>query len=147
MRQKFHIDFVKKSKIFFCISLGIMLVSLLLNIFVFPTLVDIQFTGGTIIKYSYGGDLKAKDIEKTANEAIGTIESLAKDKLTYSYSDNLAEKIESLAKDKITYSYSDNLASSNANDKHIVSMQFTGNKAVSVEDKQAITKALQVSFF
>ena len=126
MRQKFHIDFVKKSKIFFCISLGIMLVSLLLNIFVFPTLVDIQFTGGTIIKYSYGGDLKASDIEKTADEAI--------------------EKIESLAKDKITYSYSDNLASSNANDKHIVSMQFTGNKAVSVEDKQAITKALQEAY-
>ena len=126
MRQKFHIDFVKKSKIFFCISLGIMLVSLVLNIFVFPTLVDIQFTGGTIIKYSYGGDLKAKDIEKTANEAIGTIESLAKDKLTYSYSDNLA--------------------SSNANDKHIVSMQFTGNKAVSVEDKQVITNALQEAY-
>ena len=126
MRQRFHIDFVKKSKIFFGISLGIMLVSLVLNIFVFPTLVDIQFTGGTIIKYSYGGDLKAKDIEKTANEAIGTIESLAKDKLTYSYSDNLA--------------------SSNANDKHIVSMQFTGNKAVSVEDKQVITNALQEAY-
>ena len=60
MRQTFHIDFVKKSKIFFVISLGIMLVCLILNLFVMPTKVDIQFTGGTIIKYNYDGKFKPR---------------------------------------------------------------------------------------
>lgn len=126
MRQKFHIDFVKKSKVFFCISLGIMLVALILNLFVFPTKVDIQFTGGTIIKYSYGGDVSASDIEKTTNDTIA--------------------EMESLKKDTITYAYSDNLAASSESNKHLVSMQFTGNKTVSVEDKQQITKALQETY-
>ncbi len=127
MRQKFHIDFVKNSKIFFCISLGIMLVSLVLNIFVFPTQVDIQFTGGTIIKYSYGGDIKSEDIEKTVNDTIKGMESLKNDTITFAYSDNLA-------------------ADASKQNNHIVSLQFTGNKAVSVEDKKAITTALQTTY-
>lgn len=127
MRQKFHIDFVKNSKIYFCISLGIMLVALILNLFVFPTQVDIQFTGGTIIKYSYGGDIKADDIEKTVNDTIAKQEALKSDTITFAYSDNLA-------------------ADANTQNNHLVSMQFTGNKAVAVEDKQAITGALQKAY-
>ncbi len=124
MRQTFHIDFVKKSKIFFGISLCIMLVCLVLNIFVFPTQVDIQFTGGTIIKYSYSGDVKSGDIEKTVNDTLKDIESLKKDSITYSYSENLA-------------------ASDNG---HVVSLQFIGNKAVSVDDKTKITDSLTEAF-
>ncbi len=127
MRQTFHIDFIKKSKIFFGISLGIMLVCLILNIFVFPTLVDIQFTGGTIIKYSYNGDLKAEDIEKTINDTIAKSETMKKDKIDYSYSDNLAK-------------------SSQDNNSKIITLQFNGNKAVSVEDKTAITDALEKAY-
>lgn len=123
MRQTFHIDFVKKSKIFFGISLGIMLVCLILNLFVLPTKVDIQFTGGTIIKYNYGGDVSSSDIEKTVNDTIKNIKSLKKESIDYSYSENLA-------------------ADKNDKSNHIVSLQFTGNKAVSVEDKSSITDAL-----
>ena len=90
MRQTFHIDFMKKSKIFFCVSLGIMLVCLVLNIFVFPTLVDIQFTGGTIIKYSYDGDLDTAALEKTVNETIEKSETL-NDTVNFSYSENPAK--------------------------------------------------------
>ncbi len=126
MRQTFHIDFMKKSKIFFCISLGIMLVCLVLNITVFPTLVDIQFTGGTIIKYSYDGDISAADIEKTVNETIEKSETL-NDTVEFSYSENLAK------------------SSQDSNSK-IVSLQFNGNKAVSVEDKTAITQALEKAY-
>ena len=45
------------------------------------------------------------------------------------------------------FSYSENLAAS-ADDttKHIVSLQFTGNKAVDIEHKQAITDALQKGY-
>ncbi len=127
MRQTFHIDFVKKSKIFFCFSLGIMLVCLILNIFVFPTLVDIQFTGGTIIKYSYSGDIKDEDIEKVIDDTIAKSESLKNDNISYSFNDNLAKGEQD-------------------NNDRIVSLQFNGNKAVSVEDKTAITEALENAF-
>ena len=89
MRQTFHIGFIKKSKIFFGISLGIMLVCLVLNIFVFPTKVDIQFTGGTIIKYSYSGDVKQSKIEKTVNEALDDLVIIKKNTLSYTYRGNV----------------------------------------------------------
>lgn len=127
MRQTFHIDFIKKSKIFFGVSLGIMLVCLILNIFAFPTLVDIQFTGGTIIKYSYSGDLKKADLEKTVNDTIASRDAIKNDKVSFAYSDNLAK-------------------SDKDNNSKIVSLQFTGNKAVSVEDKTAITDALEKAY-
>lgn len=127
MRQTFHIDFIKKSKIFFGISLGIMLVCLILNLFVLPTRVDIQFTGGTIIKYNYDGKVSSKKIEKTVNDTIKDIKALKKEKIDYAYSENLA-------------SATDNKSSK------IVSLQFTGNKAVSVEDKGKITDALQTAY-
>ena len=127
MRQKFHIDFIGKSKIFFCISLGIMLVSLILNIVCLPTLVDIQFTGGTIIKYNYGGEPSHKNIEKIVNETLKGIDTLKNEKVDFSYSENLA-------------------ASADDTTKHIVSLQFTGNKAVEIEHKQAITDALQKGY-
>lgn len=127
MRQTFHIDFVKKSKIFFVISLGIMLVCLILNLFVMPTKVDIQFTGGTIIKYNYDGKVSESKIEKTVNDTIKDIKSLKKESINYSYSENLA-------------------ATSNSKSSHIVSLQFTGNKAVSVEDKGKITDSLTKAY-
>ena len=127
MRQTFHIDFIKNTKIFFGISLGIMLVCLVLNIFVFPTLVDIQFTGGTIIKYSYSGDVSESDIQKTIDDTIAESEALKNDKIDYSFSENLAKSAQ------------------DSNSK-IVSLQFTGNKAVPVEEKTKITQALETAY-
>ena len=127
MRQAFHIDFVKKSKISFCISLGIMLVCLIFNIVLLHTQIDIQFTGGTIIKYNYGGDISASDIEKNIKSTLDSIDSLSSDSVKFSYSENLA-------------------AGASSSESHIVSLQFTNNKAVAVEDKTKITSALQEAF-
>ena len=126
MRQTFHINFVKNSKIYFCISLGIMLVCLILNIFVLPTKVDIQFTGGTIIKYSYSGDIDTKKLEDTVNTAV--------------------KSSKSIKSESVNYSYSENLAAGEKDNGKIVSLQFTGNKAVDTEDKSAITDALKEAF-
>ena len=120
MRQVFHIDFIKKSKIFFGISLGIMLVCLILNIFVLPTLVDIQFTGGTIIKYTYGGDVTESEIKKVAQE-------VTEETISFTFSENLA-------------------ADAGNNDNHIVSLEFTETKALSVDEKAEITDALTEAF-
>ena len=118
MRQKFHIDFVKNSKIFFCISLGIMLVALIVNIFVLPTRIDIQFTGGTIIKYSYSGKLTEKKISDVAQKAT---------------------------EDTITFSFAENLASSDSN-SHLVSLQFMGNKAITVDEQDKVTEQFTKEF-
>lgn len=120
MRQTFHIDFIGKSKIFFGISLGIMLVCLILNIFVLPTLVDIQFTGGTIIKYTYGGDISESEVKKVAQDAT-------KETISFSFSENLA-------------------AGDNSDDKHVVSLEFTDTKAISVDEKGEITSKLTKAF-
>ena len=118
MRQKFHIDFVKNSKIFFCISLAIMVAALIVNIFVLPTRVDIQFTGGTIVKYSYSGNLTEKQVSDVAQKAT---------------------------KDTITFTFAENLASSDSN-SHLVSLQFMGNKAISVDEQDSVTDALTKAF-
>lgn len=118
MRQKFHIDFVKNSKIYFCISILIMLAALVVNIFFVPTRVDIQFTGGTIIKYSYSGKLTEKQISDVAQKAT---------------------------KDTITFTFAENLASSDSN-SHLVSLQFMGNKAISVDEQDKVTDALTEAF-
>lgn len=118
MRQKFHIDFVKNSKIFFGISLCIMLISLILNIFVIPTRVDIQFTGGTIVKYSYSGDLTEKQISDVAQKAT---------------------------KETISFTFAENLASSDDNN-HMVSLEFTNSKAISVDEQDQVTAAFTEAF-
>ncbi len=118
MRQKFHIDFIKNSKFFFIFSLGLMFVCLILNIFVIPTRVDIQFTGGTIVKYSYSGDLTEKQITEVAQNAT---------------------------KDTITFTFAENLASSDANN-HLVSLEFTNAKAITVEEQDTVTAELTKAF-
>ncbi len=118
MRQKFHIDFIKNSKIFFIASLSIMVICLVLNIFVRPTRVDIQFTGGTIVKYSYSGDLKEKQITDVAQKAT---------------------------KETISFTFSENLASSDSN-SHMVSLEFTNSKALSVKEQDEVTDALTKAF-
>ncbi len=89
MRQTFHIGFIKKSKIFFGISLGIMLVCLILNIFAFPTKVDIKFTGGTLIKFSYDGEINEDDLKAFVEETLDKTEEFKGDRPTYTFSNNL----------------------------------------------------------
>lgn len=56
------IDFFGKRKIFFTISLVIIALGLICNI-IFGTTLDIQFTGGSMIKYTYSGDVSVSELE------------------------------------------------------------------------------------
>ncbi len=62
VRGKPPIDFIKKSKIFFCISIAIILIGIICNC-IFGTTLDIQFSGGSMLKYSYTGEVNVDDIE------------------------------------------------------------------------------------
>lgn len=64
------LNFIGKSKIFFGISLALLLIGLVCNL-IFGTTLDISFTGGTEVNYSYTGEVdeaKMTDILQTATE-------------------------------------------------------------------------------
>lgn len=69
------IQFYKRRRIFFSISIGIMLLGLIMS-FVNGVQLDIQFKGGSLIKYNYTGELDsstASDIaSKTINRVVST---------------------------------------------------------------------------
>ena len=66
MKKQF--DFFASRKIFFCISLGIILIGIVCN-FIFGTTLDIQFKGGAIISYEYSGELDKNAFESLVQKA------------------------------------------------------------------------------
>ena len=64
-----NFDFIAKPKLFCYISAAIMLVGILVNLFLGVEL-DIQFEGGTLLKYSYAGKLDQAAVEKTVDTLL-----------------------------------------------------------------------------
>ena len=64
------IDFYGHRKVYFTISLSIIVVSLLISI-IFGVKMDIQFKGGSIITYSYEGNLDMEKFEDKLQEVSG----------------------------------------------------------------------------
>ncbi|MDR2932216.1 MAG: protein translocase subunit SecF [Oscillospiraceae bacterium] len=71
------INFVGNLKKFTLIS-AILIIAIIVFSFVFGVNLDIQFRGGSIITYSYEGDLDMPAFEQTVNGAVGTSVSLQK---------------------------------------------------------------------
>lgn len=109
------IDFVGKKKIFFCISLGIILIGIICNI-IFGTTLDIQFSGGSTLTYSYKSDL---DTNK------------------------LHDFIQKETDDRITASFSSDMAGGTGNS---VTVQFAGNHAIDKEIGTQLTADLQKEY-
>ena len=63
-------DIVGKRKIYYIVSSAIILLALIVS-FVFGVKVDIQFKGGTMISYSYTGEIDKAQIEKTVSDISG----------------------------------------------------------------------------
>ncbi len=112
------IDFVGKKKIFFGISLGIILIGIICN-FIFGTTLDIQFTGGATLTYSYTNDKKPIDQEELRNF------------------------IQEHTTDKITASFSTDLM---GNTGENVNVQFSGNDSIKTDIQEKLTKDLQSKY-
>ncbi len=67
---KTKIDFVKKTRVFVIISASIMVLTLIFSFILVPQ-VDIRFKGGTMVTYSYTGEVDTNDIAATV-KALGT---------------------------------------------------------------------------
>ena len=65
-------DFYGKRKIFFSISVGL-IVATLLFAFIFGVQLDIQFKGGSLMTYTYDGDVNFGVVEKEVSALMGKI--------------------------------------------------------------------------
>lgn len=109
------IDFIGSKKIFFGISIAIVIIGIICN-FIFGTRLDIQFTGGATLRFSYTGDIDQ---------------------------DELYDFIQNKTTDKITTSFSTDLMGDSGNN---VSVQFSGNDAIETEIQQNLEKDLQEKY-
>lgn len=109
------INFVGNKKIFFGISIAIILIGIICN-FIFGTTLDIQFTGGATLRFSYTGDIDQ---------------------------DELYDFIQNKTTDKITTSFSTDLMGNSGNN---VSVQFSGNDAIETEIQKNLEADLQKQY-
>ncbi len=90
-----NFDFIKHRKLFLCIAAGILLVGLLCNIFMGVEL-DIAFKGGTLLKYSYTGDINAESVtdfvQSKLPQASVVVSQNGEKTITISLTDDLDSK-------------------------------------------------------
>ncbi len=109
------IDFVGKKKIFFGISIGIIVLGIIFN-FIFGTRLDIQFSGGATLTFSYTGEVDQN---------------------------SLYDFIQEKTTDKITTSFSQDLMGNTGNN---VSVQFSGNNSIETEIQKNLESDLQAKY-
>lgn len=109
------IDFVGKKKIFFGISIAIIVIGIIFN-FIFGTRLDIQFTGGATLTFSYTGEVDQN---------------------------SLYDFIQEKTTDRITTSFSQDLMGNTGNN---VSVQFSGNDSIETEIQKNLEADLQAKY-
>ncbi len=109
------IDFVGKKKIFYGISIGIIVLGIIFN-FIFGTRLDIQFSGGATLTFSYTGEVDQN---------------------------SLYDFIQEKTTDKITTSFSQDLMGNTGNN---VSVQFSGNNSIETEIQKNLESDLQAQY-
>ena len=119
MRKQMNFDFVGNKKKFALVSLCILVVGILCNIFLGAKM-DIQFTGGSIIKYSYSGDVSEQAVRDALNPVTNGNESLQ-------------------------FNYNVFAAGSDAA-HNVLSVSVSDQHQLSSEDQQAMLSALKEAF-
>jgi len=74
--KTFNIDFYKNKKIFFIISIALIVIGLICNV-IFGAQLDIQFAGGAMIKYAVDGEVESNEIDALVEEVTGRSVSVA----------------------------------------------------------------------
>lgn len=73
--KKFNIDFYKNKKIYFALSIAVLVIGLICTIVIGPKL-DLQFAGGAMIRYAVDGEVDSNEIASLVEEATGRIVSV-----------------------------------------------------------------------
>lgn len=117
---KAPIDFVGKKKIFFSISIAIVIIGLIFN-FVFGTQLAIQFSGGAMIQYSYTGDLNEEEMKSLIQAETPD------NQVSFAITQSIMDSTE----DKAAYT---------------VTVQFSGNESITTDLQANLTTKLQTQF-
>lgn len=118
--MKKDINFIGRSKIFFGISLTIILIGIICN-FVFGTTLDIQFKGGAIVSYTFTGEVNEDDLKDTIQEATPN--------------------------NVVTFTVSKDIMNNTENaDAYVVDINFAGEEGIDESQQSAITDALNKAF-
>lgn len=115
-------DFTGKSKIFYGISIAIIVVGIVCNI-IFGVTLDIQFTGGTILQYSYTGEVDT---------------------------DAMKDLIQKETEDTVTFNIGENITMADDGTQlqngYLLSVQFSGQKTITTEVMDNLTTKLQETY-
>lgn len=114
------LDFFGKRKIFFGISLGLIVIGIICNC-IFGVNLDIQFSGGSMISYTYNGTLNESELKSLVQEITP---------------DN-----------QVSFTISKNLAGNNDKGQgYYFTIQFPGTDAISAEIQSDISQALEEKY-
>ncbi len=114
------IDFYGKRKVFFGISIGLILIGLICNI-IFGAKLDIQFSGGSMISYTYNGEINENELKDLVQQTTPN--------------------------HQVSFSISKNLAgNNNTGEGHYFTIQFPGTAAIDAEVQSEISKALEAKY-
>ena len=117
--KQFHIRFYENRKIFFAISLGIIAIGLIVNL-IFGVQLDIQFSGGAMLKYAYQGEIDQ-----------GTVESL----------------VQKTANRNVSVVINKDVRSTNGDGtKNNVTISFSGTESLSLADQNKVASALNKQY-
>ena len=118
--MKKDLNFIGRSKIFFGISLGIILIGIICN-FIFGTTLDIQFKGGAIISYSFTGEVDENTLKDTIQNATPN------NVVTFTVSKDIMNNTET-------------------DDAYVIDINFSGESAIDTATQDTITKELTEKF-
>ncbi len=116
MNNKIY-DVVGKKKIFFCVSIAVIALSIILSV-VLGMNIAIEFKGGTIVTYSYVGSISENDVAAKATEVTGQpcnvtlgeslADSLTTVALSFPASEGLTADVQSALSDALAEAYPEN---------------------------------------
>ncbi len=113
-------DFYGKRKVFFGISIGLIVIGIICNI-IFGVTLDIQFSGGSMISYTYNGQIDDNELKALVQETTPN--------------------------DQVSFSISKNLAGNNdAGEGYYFTIQFPGTAAIDAEIQSEISTALEEKY-
>lgn len=115
--SKFNFDFIGKRKIFFIIPIVIAVITIITAL-IAGVPVDIEFKGGTMLTYSYAGELDVKAVQATVEGMnLGTVgvttasafgSDLETVQLSFSSDEGLTAEVQASVTDTLTAAYPDN---------------------------------------
>lgn len=116
--KKFNIRFYENRKIYFTITIALLVLGVIFNV-IFGTTLDIQFKGGVMLEYAYSGEIDTSAVEAAVESATGQ------------------------NADVRVY---ENLADANGNPENSLSISFAGTDSITVEQQEEIANQISQAY-